>query len=69
MTGGNYTALHPARTPVSGKERVSLSRKTVRLRHDLVPTERHSERAAHAPERRRAAWVSGPGSRLLVRGW
>jgi hypothetical protein len=20
MTGGNYTALHPARTPVSGKE-------------------------------------------------
>jgi hypothetical protein len=29
MTGGNYTALHPDRTPVSGKERVSLSRKTV----------------------------------------
>ena len=29
MTGGNYTALHPARTPVAGKERVSLSRKTV----------------------------------------
>ena len=31
MTGGN-TALHPARTPVSGKERVSLSRKTVDYR-------------------------------------
>ena len=37
MTGGNYTALHPARTPVSGKERVSLIRKTVRLLHYPVP--------------------------------
>ena len=33
MTGGSYTALHPDRTPVSGKERVSLSRKTVGFRH------------------------------------
>ena len=64
MTGGNYTALQPERTLVSGKERVSLSRKTGPKRHWAIP---HFYAAGTAKARAQRASFGHPPARSEVR--